>query len=257
MRILALAALVALTGCATLGGDTAPAGRYLTKAQFDARDHLAPPPAKGSPEAEKDRQIFLATRKLEGTPRWTIAQADDEEENVLSAFTCALGYTPTREKNPKLAAMLLRISRDVRPAVSGPKMKYLRARPFRSQGGPLCIKPGLGFSLSPDYPSGHATWGWTVGLLLAEAAPDRSEVILARARAFGESRVICGVHNASSVEAGRKNAETLFAALWSSEAFKNDLAGVRAELDAARAQASPPDAARCTAEANLLSAPLL
>lgn len=255
MRVLAFAALLALTGCATLSGDTT-GDRYLSKARFDAREHLGPPPAKGSPAAEKDRQIFLATRKLEGTPRWSIAQADNLEENILSAYTCALGYTPTRKSNPKLAAMLLRMSGDVRAAVSGPKLKYRRARPFRSEKGPLCIKPGLGFRLSPDYPSGHSTWGWSVGLLLAEAAPDRSQAILARARAFGESRVVCGVHNASSVEAGQANAEHLFAALWSSDAFKADLAGVRAELDAARAQGTPPDPGRCTAEANLLSAPL-
>lgn len=254
---LSAVAVLALTGCATLSGDAAPVDRYLTKAQFDARDHLGPPPAKGSAAAEKDRQVFLTTRKLEGTPRWSIAQADNVEENVLSAYACALGYEPTRQSNPKLAAMLLRMSRDVRSAVSGPKLKYHRARPFRSQTGPLCIKPGLGFSLSPDYPSGHATWGWSVGLLLAEAAPDRSQAILARARAYGESRVVCGVHNASSVEAGKVNAENLFAALWSSEAFKADLAGVRAELDAARVQGTPPDPAHCTAEANLLSAPLL
>ncbi len=256
MRVLAVAAVLTLTGCATLSGDAAPADRYLAKSVFDARDHLGPPPAKGSPAAEKDRQIFLATRAFKDTPRWSIAQADNVEENVLEAYTCALGYTPTRQSNPKLAAMLLRMSRDVRSAVSGPKLKYLRARPFRSEKGPLCIKPGLGFSLSPDYPSGHSTWGWSVGLLLAEAAPDRSQAILARARAYGESRVICGVHNASSVEAGKTNAENLFAALWSSEAFKADLAGVRAELDAARLKAAPPDPARCTAEANVLGTPL-
>jgi acid phosphatase (class A) len=257
MRVLAFAALLALTGCATLGGDTAPTGRYLTKAQFDARDHLAPPPAKGSPAAEKDRQIFLATRKLEGSPRWSIAQADNDKAKLLADYTCALGYTPTPQRNPKLTAMLLRLRLDATTAVNATKLKYRHPRPFRSEKGAVCIRPSLGFSLTPDYPSGHATWGWTVGLLLAEAAPDRSEVILARARAFGESRVVCGVHNASAVEAGRKTAETLFAALWSSEAFKSDLAGVRAELDATRAQASPPDPARCTAEANLLSAPLL
>lgn len=254
MRVLAVAAVLVLTGCATLSGD-APS-RYLAKGVYDARDHLPPPPAKGSAAAEKDRQIFLATRALKDTPRWTIAQADNVEEDVLSAYSCALGYTPTRQSNPKLAAMLLRMSRDVRSAVAGPKLKYRRPRPFRSEKGPLCFKPGLGFSLSPDYPSGHSTWGWSVGLLLAEAAPDRSQAILTRARAYGESRVVCGVHNASSVEAGKTNAENLFAALWSSEAFKSDLAGVRAELDAARAQATPPDPARCTAEANLLNAPL-
>jgi len=257
MRVLALAAALLLTGCATLSGADAPTGRYLTKAQFDARDHLGPPPAKGSPEAEKDRQIFLATRKMEGTPRWAIAQADHDEEHLLERYTCALGYTPTRARNPKLDAMLLRLSRQVNSAVTATKMKYRHPRPFRTDKGAICIKPSLAFAMSPDYPSGHATWGWTVGLLLAEAAPDRSEAVLARARAFGESRVICGVHNASAVEAGRKTAENLIAALWSSEAFKSDLAGVRAELDATRAQASPPDPARCTAEANLLSAPLL
>lgn len=256
MRVLALATALLLTGCATLGDD-APAGRYLSKAQFDARDLLPPPPAKGSPEAERDRRIFLETRKLEGTPRWDIARADDDKSQLLADYTCALGYTPTAQRNPKLVAMLTRLRVDASKAVAGAKLKYRQPRPYRGGKGAICIKPPPGFSLTPDYPSGHATWGWTVGLLLAEAAPDRSEAILARARAFGESRVVCGVHNASAVEAGRKTAEGLIAALWSSETFKNDLAGVRAELDAARAQASPPDPARCTAEANLLSAPLL
>lgn len=257
MRVFAVAALLTLTGCATLSGDAATPNRYLAKGVYDARDHLPPPPAKGSPEAEKDRQIFRATRALEGSPRWSLAKADNVEENVLDGFSCALGFTPTRASNPKLAAMLLRVSGDVRSAVAGPKLKYRRPRPFRSEKGPLCIKPGLGFSLSPDYPSGHSTWGWTVGLILAEAAPDRAEAILARARGFGESRIVCGVHNASSVEAGKHNAENLFAALWASEAFKADLAAVRAELDTARAQATPPAPARCTAEANLISTPLL
>jgi acid phosphatase (class A) len=257
MRLLAAAAVLALAGCATLGGDTASTGRYLTLAQFDARDHLPPPPAKGSPEAERDRRIFLATRRLEGTPRWSLARADDDKAALLADFTCALGYTPTPERNPKLIAMLARLRADTHAAVTAAKLKYRRPRPFRTEKGALCIRPSMGLALTPDYPSGHAAWGWTVGLLLAEAAPDRSEAVLARARAFGESRLVCGVHSASAVEAGRKTAEGLIAALWSSEAFKSDLAGVRAELDAARARSTPPDAAHCTAEANLLSAPLL
>lgn len=252
---LAATAALALTGCATLSGD-APQ-RYLPKAAFDARDHVPPPPAKHSPEAERDRQIFMATRALKDTPRWSLAQADNVEEKILDSYACALGYTPTRETNPKLAAMLLRMSRDVRSAVSGPKLKYRRPRPYFSEPGPICVKRSLGLAVSPDYPSGHATWGWSVGLLLSEVAPDRADAILTRARGYGESRVICGVHNASSVEAGKHNAENLFAALWSSEAFKADLAAVRAESDEVRATAPKLDPARCTAEANLIGAPLL
>ncbi len=249
-------ALLALSGCATLSGDAGTYPRYLPKSAFDARDHVPPPPAKGSPQAEKDREIFLTTRALKDTPRWSLAQADNAEEKVLDAYACALGYTPTRETNPKLAAMLMRMSRDVRSAVAGPKLKYRRARPYLGDSAPICVKRSVGLAVSPDYPSGHATWGWTVGLLLAEVAPDRSNAILARARAYGESRVICGVHNASSVAAGQHNAETLFAALWSSDAFKADLAAVRAESDEVRAKAAPLDPARCTAEANLVGAPL-
>lgn len=249
-------AALLLTGCATLSGD-APSNRYLAKGAFDARDHLPPPPAKGSPAEQRDREIFRATRTMKDTPRWSLAQEDNVEEKILDGYACALGVAPTLEKNPKLAATLLRMSRDVRSAVAGPKLKYRRPRPYFSEEGPICIKRSLGLALSPDYPSGHATWGWSVGLLLAELAPDRREAILARAKAYGESRVVCGVHNMSSVEAGRMNAENLLAALKSSDAFRADLAAARAELDAARAAGPAPDAKRCEAEASALSTPLL
>jgi acid phosphatase (class A) len=117
------------------------------------------------------------------------------------------------------------------------------------------VRSGLITALTPDYPSGHATWGWTVGLILAKAQPQRADAILARARAYGESRVVCGVHNASSVEAGRINAEGLVAALETAPDFRADLAAVRAELDAARAAGPAPDKARCDAQAALLAQP--
>lgn len=249
-------AALMLSGCATLSGD-APANRYLAKGAFDARDHLPPPPPKGSEAALRDREIFRATRALKDTPRWSLAQEDNVEEKVLDGYACALGVTPSFERNPKLAATLLRMSRDVRSAVAGPKLKYRRPRPYFREEGPICIKRSLGLALSPDYPSGHATWGWSVGLLLAELAPDRREAILARAKAYGESRVVCGVHNMSSVEAGQMNAENLLAALKSSDAFKADLAAARVELDAARGAGPAPDPKRCEAEASALSKPLL
>lgn len=249
-------AALMLSGCATLSGD-APSNRYLAKGAFDARDHLPPPPPKGSEAALRDREIFRATRVLKDTPRWSLAQEDNVEEKVLDGYACALGVTPSLERNPKLAATLLRMSRDVRSAVAGPKLKYRRPRPYFREEGPICIKRSLGLALSPDYPSGHATWGWSVGLLLAELAPDRREAILARAKAYGESRVVCGVHNMSSVEAGQMNAENLLAALKSSDAFKADLAAARVELDAARAAGPAPAPKRCEAEASALSKPLL
>jgi acid phosphatase (class A) len=247
-------AILALAGCASLGGSQA--GRYLAPGAYDGREAVPPPPAPGSDAAEQDRRTFLATRRLKGSPRWSLAQADAHEAKVLEAFSCALGVTPTRETTPRLEAMLRRVSRDVRPAIAGPKRLYDRKRPYQTEGGPICVRSGLITALTPDYPSGHATWGWTVGLILAKAQPQRSDAILARAKAYGESRVVCGVHNASSVDAGRRNATALVDALRTSPAFEADLAAVGAELDAARAIGPAPGKAQCDAETALLAQPL-
>ncbi len=45
--------------------------------------------------------------------------------------------------------------------------------------------------------------GWTWAMSLAQLAPDRTAPLLARGRAIGDSRVVCGVHNESAVDAAR------------------------------------------------------
>jgi len=244
-----------LAGCASLTGSRAVP--YLAKGAYDARAAVPPPPPAGSVADQRDRAIFLATRRLRDTPRWSLAKEDARKAGIVDAYGCALGVTPSRQATPRLAALLQRIGRDVRPAVADPKRLYDRKRPYQVDRGAICARSGWIVGLTSDYPSGHATWGWTVGLVLAKAQPQRAEAILARARAYGESRVVCGVHNASSVDAGRVNAEALVAALEASPGFRSDLAAVGAELDAARAAGPAPDAARCEAQAAVLATPVL
>ena len=54
-----------------------------------------------------------------------------------------------------------------------------------------------------SYPSGHNAIGWASALILAEIAPERADLVLARGRAFGQSRVICNVHWQSDASEGR------------------------------------------------------
>ena len=158
-----------------------------------------------------------------------------------------------RETTPRLAALLQKVRRDVRDAVNAPKELYRRKRPYLVDEGPICVDKTASLAMSPDYPSGHTTWGWTVGLILAEADPGDATAILVRARASGESRVVCGVHNASAVEAGRTNASALVAALHGAKAFRDDLDAVRAEIAAARARQAAAAPAQCDAEAALVA----
>ncbi|MGA0604192.1 acid phosphatase [Caulobacter sp. KR2-114] len=248
------AALVALFVAAGAGIAEAPPAPYLTGAAAPDTVRILPPaPKVDSARGVADRAVFRATRALKGSPRWTLAQSDANEAvpAMLSDFSCAAGASLTPGNAPKLAAMLARVRKDTVAAVNGPKDLYRRQRPFLIDRGDICIERTLALAASPDYPSGHTTWGWTVGLILAELAPDRAGPILSRARAFGESRVVCGVHNASAIEAGRTNGAALVAALHGDGAFRADLDAARTEMAAARAAGPIPDAGACKAEAAL------
>jgi len=74
----------------------------------------------------------------------------------------------------------------------------------------------------------------------------------ARGLAFGQSRIVCGVHWASDVEAGRVIGAATVSRLHANEVFTAQLAAARKEIEAARAAgaASPLD---CTEEARGLA----
>ncbi|MBO9706960.1 MAG: phosphatase PAP2 family protein [Caulobacter sp.] len=248
---LAACAVVVISGAGwAVAREDAPKG-YLRPGAIDTSRVLPPAPQPGEARYEADRKTFLATRALKDGPRWALAQNDVDEKKILADFACALGFTPTPETNPRLTALLMKLRHDVIAAVNKPKDLYQRKRPYLIDEGPICVDKTVSLAMSPDYPSGHTTWGWTVGLILAEADPDHATDILVRARSFGESRVVCGVHNASAVEAGRTNASALVAALHGSKAFRDDLDAVRTEIAEARAKAAQP--AQCEVEKALVA----
>ena len=118
--------------------------------------------------------------------------------------------------------------------------------------GSICIEKTEALGKSFDYPSGHASLGWTAGLVMAQLAPDRASEVLARGQAYGESRLVCGVHNLSAVEAGRTNAAGVCAALQSSSEFQAMMTKARVEVDAARRSGAKPEATWCAKEAELV-----
>ena len=226
---------------------------YLNPQTWPAAALILPPaPATGSAREAQDQAVFKATRGLEGSPRWSLAQNDVPSlpANMLKDFSCAVGVQMSPEAAPKLMAMLTRMGIDASRQVSSVKDVFKRQRPYLIAGaGNICAPKTESLAASPDYPSGHATWGWAVAMFLAELAPDQATPILVRGRAFGESRVVCGVHSVSAVEAGRTNAAAILATWRGDPTFRADLEGVRGELEALRKTGAKPDAAMCKAEA--------
>ncbi|MEZ5937054.1 MAG: phosphatase PAP2 family protein [Hyphomonadaceae bacterium] len=227
---------------------------YLTSAVMpDATATIPPAPTEGDPRNTADWAIFKATRAMQGSERWDLAVNDDSYKtpDLLKDFSCAVGAELTVENSPSLATLMQRASQDAANAAAAAKEVYKRRRPFLDNEGEICIARSEGLMKSYDYPSGHSSASWVEGLILAELVPDRSAQVLARARAYGESRVVCGVHNYSAVQAGRTNAAGVFAALHESDAFQADMTRAKSELAAARAVGPAPDAARCAREAEL------
>jgi acid phosphatase (class A) len=151
---------------------------------------------------------------------------------------------------PKLLALVHKANAATQRETNIAKNYYKRARPFHQDRGAIC-QPEAELGDSYDYPSGHTTGGWTWALALTDVMPERASEILARGRAYGESRIVCGAHNASAVEAGRLSATVTMTVVRSTPAYQRDLKAARLEMSRLRKTASAP--ASCDAEKNLVA----
>ena len=216
---------------------------------------LAAPPATGSATQARDNAMAKIARALKGSPRWSQAtlDADLKFPGAANTYSCAVGVDINPKTTPRLYTLLTRVLVDAGLATYPAKTKYQRPRPFMVAGGDICT-PAADAGLRKDgsYPSGHASAGWAWALILAEAAPERQDAILARGRAFMQSRVICNVHWLSDTEAGSLVGTSVVARLHDDPVFRADLEAAKAEITAARAAGQAPTR-DCKAEAAALS----
>ncbi len=216
-------------------------------------DILPAPPAPGSAQQAADQATFEATRKLQGGARWSLASRDAvlTPRALAADFSCAVGTALTPASVPTLFRIMDRAKADVAVAYARPKDFYQRVRPFVGNDAPICVARDPRLAANGSYPSGHTTIGGTLALVLAAADPLRAEQILVRGRVFGESRIVCGVHWSSDVQAGLVTASSVFASLEGSAAFRSDLETLRQEITAARP--GGVDAGECQVEADAAS----
>jgi membrane-associated phospholipid phosphatase len=216
---------------------------------------IPPPPAPGSAAFALDVEVAQNTFALRDTPRFALA-ASDFELNVphfVEVSSCALNTQITKENAPYLYNLLSRSFTDIGLSTYAAKNHYKRTRPFQYNHEPLAAPEGRGFlEKDPSYPSGHSALGWGYALILTEIAPDRENEILARGRAFGESRIVCNHHWYSDVVWGRFMGAATVARLHADPTFLADLEAAKAEFAELRAKGVPP-AGDCQAEAAALA----
>jgi acid phosphatase (class A) len=214
--------------------DEHPQG-YLHGDEITYLAYLAPPPAEGSAEDGADVAAVKMLQAGASPERW--AQAEADARYLFPQFETAFGSPIDRQHAPHLVHLLNEALRDVSLPANAGKGYFARARPYqRLQLARVCtewIGPGPPPPVDPtdrsSYPSGHSAAGWTTALILAQVDPDHATAILARADDYALSRLICGAHFPTDIQASRMLAAAVVAREATVPAFQRDLACVRAE----------------------------
>ncbi len=222
----------------------APEGNDVTKrpqAYFSTNEEgidsvglLPPPPEIGSVQFLLDQARYQEGLLERNTPRGEQAAKDADMGEMAASFSEAFGMTISPDNTPALFALLGKLRGELGDmATRGAKRHYMRVRPYVLNNAPTCLQQDEErLRKSASYPSGHTSLGWGYALVLAEINPAHKEAIFKRGYEIGQSRVICGYHWQSDVDAGRVAASAAIANLHSNEEFLKRIAKAKEEVKA-------------------------
>ena len=197
-------------------------------------DLLPPPPAAGSILFLNDKAQYDWGKMQRNTARGDQAVRDARVNGngVPMAFSEAFGIEITKEKTPEIHKLIVNMREDAGDlATRHAKEYYMRVRPFSFFNENTCNpEQQQELSTNGSYPSGHTSIGWATALILAELNPARQNEILQRGYEMGQSRVICGYHFQSEVDAARLVASAVVARLHANEAFMKQLSKAKKEF---------------------------
>ena len=229
----ALAAFTLLGAPAALAQPAAkpgPVSKFLLPGDLDPATILPPPPADDAAAAVEGRAELHRIAASARTPqRLAQAKHDDEVEDV-NAFAEVLGPGFDIGRLPATAMLFADLRHEDSVAAKRAKAFFRRERPFHEDRTlDVCDD---GHDVKNSYPSGHATMAYAAAVL-AQLAPGKAQVVLARASDYAESRLVCGVHYRADIDAGQVLGNVLVVKLMTKPAFNAELEAARAELTAA------------------------
>ena len=202
---------------------------YLTATDADFGNILPPPPVEGSALDKRDLQGVLDLQKALTPARMEKIQAD-VEQTVYRVAGEVLGPTFTKERFPITGEFFTKINQNAAVGVRDIKQKYKKQRAFQASSEVKTPENIARASMSPTYPSGHATFGAQVALLLSMMVPEKTHELHARGREYGEQRVASGVAYPSDFETAQIGATLMIALMMQKPEFRDDFQVVKTEV---------------------------
>lgn len=222
---------------------------YLPAGAVDAGAVIPAPPAVDSAQDKSDVAWLKGANGGASAARWEKALADDA--SVYDRFEDALGVMPDRKHLPRLVRLLNRVAEDVLAVAAEAKKRYPRPRPFqrfaltRVCGQATPPKPEASPTMGTSYPSGHAALSWAAALVMMETRPAQASSLVVRAVDYGHSRVVCGVHFPTDIDAGHLVAVAVVDKLFAIPEFRRDLVCAKQEVQAVVAGQRSEDLPAC------------
>ena len=195
---------------------------------------LPPPPQPGSTGFSNDEARYLWGKMQRDTPRGDQASADAHlsGDGVPDAMSEAFGIRISQKTTPQIYKLVLRMREDAGDlSTRAAKNYYMRTRPYTYYKEMTCNPEDQEkLSTNGSYPSGHTAIGWATALVLSEINMERQNEILIRGFEIGQSRVICGYHWQSDVDAARIVASAVVARLHADKQFAKQLKKAKKEF---------------------------
>ena len=208
---------------------------FLEESQVaNSLDLLPKVPDANSIQFLNDKAQYDWGKLQRNTPRGAQAVEDARVDGngVPRAFSAAFGIEITKENTPEIHKLVINMREDAGDlSTRHAKDAYMRIRPFAFYNEDTCNpEQQKELSTNGSYPSGHTAIGWATALVLAEVNPNRQNEILQRGFEMGQSRVICGYHFQSDVDAARIVSSGVVARLHADEGFMAQLKKAKDEF---------------------------
>jgi acid phosphatase (class A) len=199
---------------------------YVDPTLLDLTLVLPLPPPQNS--ATTKSELAEVHRVEQGrTPEQVAAAEYDDHHEDIFLYSKVLGPNYTADALPLTALLSARIRNDAGLLNSPLKTYFQRPRPYNFD---TSLHPICDTNKDFSYPSGHALNGYLFGFVLLQMVPEKHSEVLVRADEYGENRVVCEAHYPSDLEASRRVAYAILAAMLSNPRFQDDLTAARTEL---------------------------
>ena len=128
--------------------------------------------------------------------------------------------------------IIAKVILDANNSAKKAKQKFHRVRPYYFYSKPSCTgDDSQSEKRELSYPSGHAVRGMTVARVLAKILPNEyRQQLFARGIVYGDSRVICGAHWQSDVDASRVLSGFVITKLQKNGTYKHDIAHAKSKI---------------------------